>query len=452
MNMPLNVKRTLLEYFKTTIKREHQDYPLHEYEINALAENEYRIRFNGISENPDQDDSSPCQRNQEAEKQAWVVVSAIMEVSPEEIQQVVTTAVNDDLRSRMMRNRMAIQTGDEYSSHETDNSLLSIILDNRATISDLANTRGTDGEREFQSLNLIRLLTGSEEVQKTVNEYNQSHPLSDKETQNEATELSALSQIGGMNTAEEHHQMQDASEKEIEQQGIASQKIEPQRQPAQNATKSIDPEVFIRDLQVSYLDNTEVKIQYKGKRKNCNCELMGFRDSTTQEWRTFLEILEDKKHNGNVYKLGPAHVYNETTGEKERIKDYDKKRHLINEISEKLKHFLAQQYPVCFPPKFKLYEPQLGKGPGVYSFKFRIPSNKPSYKTKAQALKRLGVLVRNGVTQDQFQQAYLIAIEEGATPEEISKITQNRAMVPLQQDYSEATEDPDEDNDVDELA
>jgi len=81
----------------------------------------------------------------------------------------------DTLQSEIFKNRSMILAGSEGQRSETDNTLLSIILDNRSTIADLANTRGSEGEREFQALNLISLLAGAEEVQNTVNEYKQTH-------------------------------------------------------------------------------------------------------------------------------------------------------------------------------------------------------------------------------------------------------------------------------------
>ena len=52
-----------------------------------------------------------------------------------------------------------------------------------------------------------------------------------------------------------------------------------------------DSESFIRSLQVSYIDNTEVKIQYKGKRMNYTCESIGFRDIGQKHGRLFLKSL-----------------------------------------------------------------------------------------------------------------------------------------------------------------
>ena len=68
-----------------------------------------------------------------------------------------------------------ILEGFEEQSSEKENSLIGVILDNRSVISDLANTRGTEGEREYQASNLINLLAGSEEIKNAAKEYKQTH-------------------------------------------------------------------------------------------------------------------------------------------------------------------------------------------------------------------------------------------------------------------------------------
>jgi hypothetical protein len=83
--------------------------------------------------------------------------------------------VYDAAQSKMLKNRSMILAGFEEQSSEKDNSLIGIILDNRSAISDLVNTRGTEGEREYQASNLINLLAGSEEIKNAGNEYKQTH-------------------------------------------------------------------------------------------------------------------------------------------------------------------------------------------------------------------------------------------------------------------------------------
>jgi hypothetical protein len=175
-------------------------------------------------------------------------------------------------------------------------------------------------------------------------------------------------------------------------------------------------------LQISYLDNTEVKIQYRGKSKNWNCDALGFRDSNTKEWKDFLGILKDRDH---VYILGPAYSINKGTQQKERNTDYDKNLKLLKEIDKKLIIFLNKNYPVIFPEKFHLYERRPDKGDGIYSFKFKTPSTKPSYKSKEQALDRLEKLVLNGASIDAISDAVVIAMDVGASKDEVTKIVKD---------------------------
>jgi hypothetical protein len=80
----------------------------------------------------------------------------------------------------MFNNRSKIRAVSEENKNETDNSLLSIMLDNRSIIEDLAGTEGTENEREY----LISALVGCEEIQNAINEYNQTHPIPSAEIQN----------------------------------------------------------------------------------------------------------------------------------------------------------------------------------------------------------------------------------------------------------------------------
>jgi alkylhydroperoxidase/carboxymuconolactone decarboxylase family protein YurZ len=184
-----------------------------------------------------------------------------------------------------------------------------------------------------------------------------------------------------------------------------------------------DSEGFIRSLQVSYVDYTEVKIQYKGKPMNYTCQSIGFRDSKTKEWKTFLEILESKDH---VYRLGPAHSIDKAIHQKVRRKEYDKRIKTLPKINEKFISFLTQHYNINFPPKFKLYERLPTEGDGAYSFKFQIPSVQPSYNTKEQALNRLEMLSQKGASDDAISQAVQKAMEAGATKDEVLEILQDR--------------------------
>jgi len=195
--------------------------------------------------------------------------------------------------------------------------------------------------------------------------------------------------------------------------------LEPQKET------QVPPDTFLENLQITYLDDATVKILYRGKRTNVTCESMGFRDCSTEEWKTFREILQSTAH---VYELGQAYSYDKTTRQKKRMKDYDNKLKRLNEINKKLIDYLSPHYPVIFPLKYKLYERRHDKRSGTYMFKFQIPSEKPSYKTKDQALKRLEILIKKKAEAETINDACLEALESGASKEEISEITINMDM------------------------
>jgi hypothetical protein len=216
--------------------------------------------------------------------------------------------------------------------------------------------------------------------------------------------------------------------------------------PGKEEDRKSEADAFIRSLKVFFKDNTEVTIQYDGKRKNYTCESIGFRDSNTKAWKTFLEILQESEH---VYSLGPAHIINKEIQQKTRIKEYDSRLKLLQEIDEKLKAFLSEKYKIKFPPDFKLYEPQPAKGAGVYSFKFQIPSSKQSYKTKDQALKRLKTLAQGGVLSEKINEAVETAMEAGANKDEVFKITKD--LSPSQPEYCVTKNESDNDDEDKEL-
>ena len=212
------IKKNLLIYFTAKVKDEHQDHLLDEDKIYSLAEYEYNIRFRDIFEHPqgkelisfnellrntlsdvwtfqfktaDVDQFFGSNRHAvrsydeilvEKEQQAWHKASEIIGIGSEEIKRVAADYVREDLQNIMTKNRQVIRTKAEDGGSEADNSLLSIILDNRSTISELANSEGTEGERELKAFHLISALAESEEVQKAVHEYHQSHSTKASET------------------------------------------------------------------------------------------------------------------------------------------------------------------------------------------------------------------------------------------------------------------------------
>ena len=82
----------------------------------------------------------------------------------------------------------------------------------------------------------------------------------------------------------------------------------------------------------------------------------------------------------------------------------------------------------------------------MYLFLFQIPLDKPSYKTKDQALRRLETLIQEEASTEKIQQATETAMDAGATKDEVYEIVKDRLTSP--QKYSETADEP-EDGDED---
>jgi DNA-binding TFAR19-related protein (PDSD5 family) len=129
-------------------------------------------------------------------------------------------------------------------------------------------------------------------------------------------------------------------------------------------------EGIIRSIKVSFENDNEIKIQLPRKKAETpTCRELGFRDNTTTAWKALINILEEPPH---IFNLGPAHTY--LNGNKERVKDYDRKHSLLSEIDTKLRNFLSRRFEVQVPDNYKLYERCKNEKSGTYKFKFQVVS------------------------------------------------------------------------------
>ncbi len=173
-----NIKKVLLDYFKAKIKQEHQDYHPKKYDIDALAKNEYKIRFDKIFDHPhgikflsfnkmlnntlsevwtfqfkttevtkffdfvsNKSNTLPLYESIKKEKEllALKMASEILEVSSEEIQNIAADATRGELRNIMIKKREAIRANVKNGENEVDISFFNTLIENREIISDLAN-------------------------------------------------------------------------------------------------------------------------------------------------------------------------------------------------------------------------------------------------------------------------------------------------------------------------
>lgn len=144
-----------------------------------------------------------------------------------------------------------------------------------------------------------------------------------------------------------------------------------QVQPTKNEDKEqSDFDSFIRGLKVSYESDREIKIQVPGQKAKCfNHEAFGFRDSTTLEWKTLIDILQTP---GLTYAFGPAYTHSEDGAG--RIKkanlEYSATRKRIESINKELVVFLVKQYNIKAPKNYMVYERLRGR-PGTVQLKFK---------------------------------------------------------------------------------
>jgi len=133
-----------------------------------------------------------------------------------------------------------------------------------------------------------------------------------------------------------------------------------------------DVEDFIKNLKVSYENYSEIKIQERGRSPvTYNCKMLGFRDETTEEWKTFLNILQEPNF---TYNVGKAYTYSQDGSGfiKKRNEFYDRKQRRLKRINIKLINFFNKNYPLQIPRDFKLYERCVSDKPGTYRFKFQV--------------------------------------------------------------------------------
>lgn len=144
-----------------------------------------------------------------------------------------------------------------------------------------------------------------------------------------------------------------------------------QAQPTQNEDKEKpDFDNFIRGLKVVYESEREIKIQVSGQKAKCfNHEALGFRDNTTLEWKTLLDILQAPSL---TYALGPAYTYSEDGASKIKSPnpEYSAARKRIGSISKKLVVFIEKQYNLKALKNYSIYEPLRAKTPTI-QLKFR---------------------------------------------------------------------------------
>lgn len=132
-------------------------------------------------------------------------------------------------------------------------------------------------------------------------------------------------------------------------------------------TSESAPELFMQSLQVSYLNDTEIKIKVGHKKPIIyKQEELGFKKHKSKIWQELIGILKRPDH---THYVGKAYGLNKT-----RKRSYDVSQKILVEINKKIVTFLNGKYNSQLPEKFKVYEliPNKKQEAGAYRFKFQI--------------------------------------------------------------------------------
>ena len=138
----------------------------------------------------------------------------------------------------------------------------------------------------------------------------------------------------------------------------ASQQASTEKQHDQGEKEKAikDSDDFIRNLKIYYVNNEQIKIQVLGKDATPYLySTFGFRNSTTKQWKTLINILQDPPY---TFFLSP-----------------DKHRKRIAEINKKLIKFFRTHpaFSLEIPENYKIYEGSMEVSK-KYRFKFQVAS------------------------------------------------------------------------------
>lgn len=201
----------------------------------------------------------------------------------------------------------------------------------------------------------------------------------------------------------------------------------------------LDPEDFVRKLRIFYESDLEIKIQIPGqKAKVHSYSALGFRNADQKEWKDFLEIVKNPKHE---YGIGQAYAY--SRGQKtERRGEYDKLQKRMKSINTKLLTFFNHVYEANLPPGFRFYESAADTPAGIYRFKFSEKSkdkntaSKYAHFTKEEIkleIKRLSQL-ETTESAEYLSIAYRQAEALGVSKSEIGELLPDRRQEDIKYD------------------
>lgn len=129
---------------------------------------------------------------------------------------------------------------------------------------------------------------------------------------------------------------------------------------------TVNPDVFIRGLQVGFINDNSIKIKAPGKKEQeFTCDQMGFEQSE-KTWQLLIGVLQREEHS---YHVGTY------SADKDPVKnrDYNNRAKLLSNVSKKFVSFLNNKDSVSLPDGFKIFKNMKGRElAGTYKPIFQI--------------------------------------------------------------------------------
>jgi len=126
-----------------------------------------------------------------------------------------------------------------------------------------------------------------------------------------------------------------------------------------DSTSNQDLGSIIKEIQISYQNENEIKVSFPGKRIQTHTwDKIGFKKQNSPAWKKFIQTLQDRPHHFETGKPNSG--------------GYSKHRKQLLNINEYLKNFLENEYGLMLPGRYKLYDRLKGEKSGTYLFKFEI--------------------------------------------------------------------------------
>jgi len=125
-------------------------------------------------------------------------------------------------------------------------------------------------------------------------------------------------------------------------------------------------------LKISFENDSTILIELpKRKPVEYNYSQLGFRSNETKTWKMLINILSSAPY---TFEFGPAYFYpekNKSTN-RQKIREYDAKWKLLDELNKKLLAFFRNEFAWEFPHGYKLYDYATLGNNGERQFKFIV--------------------------------------------------------------------------------